>query len=84
MQLFEKSSALYLGGEYTHVDDRNDYNGVPLSAYNVVNVSLVGRLVDAHFYARWLNLLNERYETVSGYLMTPRTLEYGIEWTLFV
>jgi hypothetical protein len=83
MQLFQKSSALYLGGEFTHMDDRRDYNGAPLSAYNVVNVSLVGRLVDARFYARWLNLLDERYQTVAGYLMTPRSLSYGIEWTLF-
>jgi outer membrane cobalamin receptor len=83
MQLFQKSSALYIGGEYGYVDDRRDYNGTPLSAYNVVNVSIVGRLVDAHFYAKWLNILDEQYQTVSGYLMTPRTLEYGIEWTLF-
>jgi hypothetical protein len=83
MQLFEKSSALYLGAEYAYVDDRYDYNGVLLPSYNVVNVSLMGRLVDARFYVRWLNLLDEQYQTVSGYLMTPRTLAYGIEWTLF-
>jgi hypothetical protein len=43
----------------------------------------VARLIDARFYARWLNITNEAYQTVSGYLMTPRTLEYGLQWTLF-
>jgi hypothetical protein len=39
--------------------------------------------VDARVYVRWLNVLDESYETVSGYLMTPNTIAYGIEWTLF-
>lgn len=82
-QFFEKSSAVYLGGEYEYSDERRDYNGVLLSSYNVVNLSIVARLVDARFYAKWLNVLDEKYQTVSGYLMTPQTLEYGIEWTLF-
>jgi hypothetical protein len=83
MQLFEKSSALYLGGEYAFVDAREDYRGVALPSYQVVNLSFVGRLIDARLYLRWLNVLDESYQTVSGYLMTPRTLAYGIEWTLF-
>ncbi|HET6347865.1 MAG TPA: TonB-dependent receptor, partial [Candidatus Krumholzibacteria bacterium] len=83
MQLFEKTSALYLGGEYAFVDNRLDYDGEPLSSYQVVNVMLLGRLIDAHVYVKWLNVLDERYQTVWGYLMTPRTLAYGIEWTLF-
>jgi hypothetical protein len=82
-QLFEKSSAIYVGGEYAYVGERRDYNGVPLAAYNVVNLSIVGRLEGARFYAKWLNVLDERYQSVAGYLMTPRTLAYGIEWTLF-
>ena len=83
MQLFQKTSALYFGAEYQHVDERRDYNGVLLPSYSVVNASIVARLIDARFYARWLNITNEAYQTVAGYLMTPRTLEYGIEWTLF-
>ena len=83
MELFEKSSALYLGGEYEYCDDRRDYNGVLLPAFNVVNVTLIGRLQDVRFYAKWLNVLDEQYQTVAGYLMTPQTLSYGIEWTLF-
>ncbi|HEX6789957.1 MAG TPA: hypothetical protein VF247_01485 [Candidatus Krumholzibacteria bacterium] len=82
-ELFEKSSAAYFGAEYAFVDEREDYRGVLLPSYQVVNLSLVGRLIDARFYVRWLNLLDEQYQTVSGYLMTPRTLAYGIEWTLF-
>jgi outer membrane cobalamin receptor len=83
MQLFESTSAIYLGGEYQHVDTRRDYNGVSLPAYSVVNASIVARLIDVRLYARWLNVTNQAYQTESGYLMTPRTLEYGIEWTLF-
>ncbi|HKW13294.1 MAG TPA: TonB-dependent receptor [Candidatus Krumholzibacteria bacterium] len=82
-QLFEKTSAVYLGVEYQFVDTRRDYNGVLLPSFSVVNASIVARLLDARFYARWLNMTNAAYQTVSGYLMTPRTLEYGIEWTLF-
>jgi hypothetical protein len=82
-QLFEESSAVYVGGEYAFVDERADFNGVLLPSYNVVNLSLVGRLVDARVYVRWLNVLDAKYETASGYLMTPRTIAYGIEWTLF-
>lgn len=82
-ELFEESSALYLGSEYAFVDEREDYRGVLLPSYNVVNVSLIGRLIDARVYVRWLNVLDTKYETVSGYLMTPRTIAYGIEWTLF-
>lgn len=81
--LFEASSALYLEGSYAFMDERRDYNGVPLSSYQVVNVGIVGRLIDVRVYLKWLNLLDESYQTVSGYLMTPNTLAYGIEWTLF-
>jgi len=56
---------------------------VLLPAFNVVNVTLIGRLQDVRFYAKWLNVLDEQYQTVAGYLMTPQTLSYGIEWTLF-
>jgi hypothetical protein len=30
-----------------------------------------------------LNVLDEAYRTEGDYLMTPATLVYGIEWTLF-
>jgi hypothetical protein len=82
-ELFEKSSALYVEGSYSFMDDRRDYNGVALDSYQLVNVGLVGRLIDVRLYLKWLNVLDESYETVSGYLMTPQTLAYGIEWTLF-
>jgi outer membrane cobalamin receptor len=82
-ELFEKTSALYLEGSYMFMDERRDYNGVPLDAYHVVNVGILGRLLDVRLYLKWLNVLDASYQTVSGYLMTPRTLAYGIEWTLF-
>jgi hypothetical protein len=82
-EFFEKSSALYLEGSYQFMDERRDYDGAALSSYHVVNLGLVGRLIDARVYLKWLNVLDEKYQTVSGYLMTPRTIAYGIEWTLF-
>jgi hypothetical protein len=82
-QLFEKSSALYAGVEYAFVDERTDFTGVGLPSFNVLNLVLEGRLIDARLYLRMLNVLDETYQTQAGYLMTPRTFAYGIEWTLF-
>ena len=82
-EMFNASSALYAGAEYTYMDARADYDGHALPAFGVLNLSLHARLIDAHIYLRWLNLLNEAYMTYDGYLMTPDTFVYGIEWTLF-
>jgi len=83
VQLFESTSAIYAGAEYQYVDTRRDYNGVPLPSYSVINASIIARLIDVRLYLRWLNVTNAAYQTESGYLMTPQTLEYGLEWTLF-
>ncbi|MDH3197148.1 MAG: TonB-dependent receptor [Candidatus Krumholzibacteria bacterium] len=82
-ELFGGSSALYMGAEYHHTGERRDYAGAPLAAYDVVNLTLDGRLVDAHLYLALLNALDTRYSTAAGYLMTPRTFMYGLAWTLF-
>jgi outer membrane receptor protein involved in Fe transport len=82
-EMFEATSALYLGGEYLHMGARTDYDGQSLPAFDVINLVLQARLIDAHLYLRYLNVLNEAYATYDGYLMTPRTFAYGIEWTLF-
>ena len=80
---FEETSALFLGAQFTSADERLDYDGTHLDGFNVLNLILEGRLLDARIYLQYLNFLDEAYQTQSGYLMTPRTFVYGIEWTLF-
>jgi hypothetical protein len=80
---FEATSALYLGAQFLAVDERSDYNGVSLPNFQVLNLLLEGRLLDARLYLQYLNVLDEKYQTQGNYLMTPQTFVYGIEWTLF-
>lgn len=80
---FEATSALYVGALFVSVDERDDYDGAPLPSYQVLDLTLEGRLLDARLYLRYLNVLDEAYQTAAGYLMTPRSFVYGIEWTLF-
>lgn len=82
-EMFEKTSALYAGAEFVHVDDRIDYNGAALPGFNALNFILEGRLLDARLYVKYLNILDEAYRTQGDYLMTPSSIVYGIEWTLF-
>jgi len=82
-EMFQATSALYVGAEYTHMGARSDYDGRALPAFNVLNVSLHARLIDVHMYLRYMNVLDERYATFGDCLMTPRTFVYGIEWTLY-
>jgi hypothetical protein len=82
-RLFKGSSALYAVAEYMHQDERTDFAGNALGAYEVLNLSLDARLVDARLYLAFLNVLDERYRTDGNFLMTPRTFVYGIAWTLW-
>ncbi len=82
-EMFEKTSALYGGAEFVHVDDRVDFGGDPLPSFDVLNLILEGRLLDVRLYLKYLNVLDEAYRTEGDYLMTPATFVYGIEWTLF-
>jgi hypothetical protein len=81
--MFQNTSAIYLGGDYQYTTERADYQGVDLPGFGVLNVYLEGRLVDAHLYIGMMNALDESYQTFGGYLMTPRTFVYGISWLLF-
>jgi len=80
---FEETSALFLGAQVIAAGERNDYDGVRLPKFEVLNLMLEGRLLDARIYLQYLNALDQAYATQGGYLMTPRTFVYGIEWTLF-
>lgn len=81
--MFQKTSALYGGLEYVHMGERHDYNGRLLPAFDVLNLVVEGRLINTHVYLKFLNVLDQQYTTTGDYLMTPRTFEYGIQWTLF-
>lgn len=80
---FKNSSDLYFRAEYQFSDERQSVDGTTLDRFDVLNLKLDFRLIDAQLYIMWLNVFDERYETVSNYLMMPRTFVYGVEWTLF-
>lgn len=82
-EFFETTSALFLGARFMAVEARVDYQGNPLPNFQVLNLVLEGRLLDARLYVQYLNVTDEAYRTQSDYLMTPRTFAYGIEWTMF-
>jgi hypothetical protein len=81
--IFQKTSALFVGLDYTYRSKRNTTGGGGLPAYQVLNVKLDGRLLNASMYLMLMNVFNEDYQTIDGYLMTPRTLVYGLSWKIF-
>jgi hypothetical protein len=81
--IFQKTSALYVGCDYTYCSSRSTLLGGELPAYNLLNVKLDGRLLNAQLYFFVINALDEQYQTIEGYLMTPRTWVYGIAWKIF-
>ncbi len=80
--LFKDTSHILLGAEYLYSGSRVA-GGAEVSPYDVFNLKLEGRLIDAHLYLLWMNVSDNRYETIWPYLMTPRTFVYGIQWTLY-
>ncbi|MCI0452560.1 MAG: hypothetical protein L0Z51_09260 [Candidatus Latescibacteria bacterium] len=82
-EFFDATSALFVGLRFMSADSRVDYDGNRLPNFQVLNVEIEGRLLDARIYLQYLNVTDEQYRTQSDYLMTPGSLVYGIEWTLF-
>jgi len=80
---FESTSALYVGLDYTYRSERGTLHGGVLPSYQVLNVKLDGRLLGADMYLMLMNVLDTQYQTIEGYLMTPRTFVYGISWKIF-
>ncbi|HXV14690.1 MAG TPA: TonB-dependent receptor [Candidatus Krumholzibacteria bacterium] len=80
---FEATSALFVGARFMSADSRVDYDGNRLPSFQVWNIEVEGRLLDARLYVQYLNVTDEQYRTQSDYLMTPGSLVYGIEWTMF-
>jgi hypothetical protein len=81
--IFQKTSALYFGLDYTYRSSRPTVYGTELASYHVLNLKLDGRLLNANLYLMVMNVFDERYQTISGYLMTPRTFVYGLSWRIF-
>jgi hypothetical protein len=81
--LFRKTSAFRLSAEYLYGGERSAGSVDPLPPYDVVNLKFLLRIIDARLYVQWLNITDEKYQTVWPYLMTPRTFVYGVEWTIF-
>jgi hypothetical protein len=81
--IFQATSALYIGCDYTFRSKRSTVYGGELPSYHVLNVKLDGRLLNANMYLMMMNVLDEQYQTIEGYLMTPRTFVFGLWWKLF-
>lgn len=81
--LFRPSTDMIFTAQFQHSGARRTGIADELPAYQVLNLKLDARLLDAHLYLLWFNVTNEEYQTVAPYLMTPRTFVYGIEWTIF-
>jgi len=81
--IFQKTSALHFGLDYTYRSKRNTIYGGELPAYHVLNLKLDGRLLSANMYLMVMNVFDEQYQTIAGYLMTPQTLVYGLSWQIF-
>ena len=80
---FKKTSGLRFSVEYQYGGRRKAGSIQELPSYNVVNLKLVIRLIDANIYLQWLNVSDAKYVTVWPYLMTPKTFVYGVEWNIF-
>jgi hypothetical protein len=81
--LFKKTSGVWFGAEFVRCGERVSGSVDPLGAYDFLNLKFTVRLVEARLYVQWLNVRDERYQTVWPYLMTPRTFVYGVQWTIF-
>ena len=82
-KFFRDTSGLALTTEYQYSSSRALAGGPELDPYQVWNFVLNGTLLEANVYLMLLNAFNEQYETMWPFLMTPRTLLYGITLELF-
>lgn len=82
-EVFKNTSGVRLSAEYQYGGRRKAGSVDALDAYGVFNLKFVLRLIDARLYVQWLNVTDEKYQSVWPYLMTPRTFAYGVEWTIF-
>ena len=63
-----------------YAGDRVSDNGLSLPEYAVLDLCGEIRVVNLRVSYRIENLLDEEYESVSGYPMPGRTLIYGLDW----
>ncbi len=81
--MFRASSALYADVSVAHTGARTDALGTRHDAFTTIDVWASGRLIDAHLYLGIVNLLDVRATTLGDALIPPRTLVYGLSWTIF-
>ncbi len=79
--LFKNTASLFVTADYQYNDARTLSSGARLGPFGVLNIRANTSLLDAQLYVLWLNALDKQYETVSPYLMTPRTVMFGVSWT---
>ena len=63
-----------------YAGERVSDDGLSLPGYGVLNLCGEIRIVNLRMSYRVENLLDEEYESVSGYPMPGRTLVYGLDW----
>jgi hypothetical protein len=80
---FEGTSNVRVSAEYERCGRRKAGSIDALEPFGVVNLKLVVRLIDAYLYIQWLNVTDEKYQTVWPYWMTPQTFVYGVQWSIF-
>lgn len=81
--LFRPSTDMVFTAQFQHSAARRYGIAGEIPSYQVLNLKLDARLLDAHLYLMWLNVTDARYRTEEPYIMTPRTFVYGVEWTIF-
>jgi hypothetical protein len=81
--LFQATSGIRFLAEYQYSSERSWQPAGDCPAYNVLNLKLDARLLDAHLYLLWLNVFDENYRTVGPPMLIPRTFVYGVQWTIF-
>ncbi len=79
--IFKNTSDLFVTADYQYTDSRSLTGGGKLGSFGVLNLKADARLIDAQLYVLWLNALDKQYQTVSSFLMTPRTVMLGVSWT---
>ncbi|MFH1755005.1 MAG: TonB-dependent receptor plug domain-containing protein [Candidatus Latescibacterota bacterium] len=81
--LFKATSEILFITEYQYTTARRAFPGGESPEYSILNLKLDARLLDAHLYLLYLNVLDENYRTAGPSLLTPRTFVYGVQWIIF-
>jgi hypothetical protein len=81
--LFRSTSSILLASEFQYSDSHRVFPGADSPPFGALNLKLDARLLDAHLYLLWLNVFDRNFRINGPQLLTPRTLVYGVQWTIF-